>query len=261
MVKKLRIQLYKDGLPISDRLVDQTTEFYNGPKEKHDGPIRVEFTFENSDDVNKGIEYLQKLSGKLPIEIKETKGRGRPTTTKEFISDNSREVMLKEAYEGSKDQDEFINTLRKNHDFVFVDSDRLKMLIPETYKIKPAHLEKYQWLIRCTKEAKDPRNDKFDLALIIGIIILPDADRTNKMVIYTNGEFETSLKLEVPKNAMTFKQTNLIKYPHYMIYEEREKWGVEHRLLLQNPGRKPSKFYERWAKDVVVGNELKLNKE
>ena len=58
---------------------------------------------------------------------------------------------------------------------------------------------------------------------------------------------------------MTFKQTNLIKYPHYMVYEDREKWGIEHRMLLQNPERKPSKFYVRWAKDVQVGDELNLN--
>lgn len=259
MVKKLRIQLFnKEGLPINDRLVDQKTEFYQGPKDKHDGPLRIEFSLENQDDVNGCIEYLRKLSGDLPIEQKSTQGRGRPSLQKQFIPDNSREVMLKEALDNAKNQDEFINMLRKEHDFVFIDSDRLQMLIPEAYSIKQRHLDKYQWLVRLTKQAKDPRNDKFDLALLIGLTILPESERDEKFVVYMNGEFTSNHKLELPKNAMTFKQTNLIKYPHYMIYDEREKWGIEHRLLLQNPERKPSKFYERWAKDIQVGDELKL---
>lgn len=264
MVKKTRIQLFSpEGVPVNDRLVDQTTEFYNGPKEKHDGPIKIEFTLETSDDVTKCIEYLSKLTGKLPIAAKESKGRGRPSGTSkvlDFVPDNSREVMLQEALSSSKNQDIFIKKLREEHDFVFVDSDRLKGLIPETYSIKERHLEKYQWLIRLSRKAKDPRNDKFDLALIIGIIILPDSNRDEKMVIYEHGAYTRTEKLEVPKNGMTFKQTNLIKYPHYMIQEEREKWGIEHRLLFNDPKKKPSKFYMRWAKDIQVGDELKLGK-
>lgn len=258
MVKKLRIQLFNEnGLPISDRLVDQKTEFYQGPKEKHEGPIRVEFTLENKMDVNDCIDYLQKMVGVLPIEQKTTQGRGRPSLQKDFVPDNSREILLQDALK-SKDQDAFINLLRNEHDFVFVDSDRLKMLIPDAYSIKKRHLDKYQWLVRLTKQAKDPRNDKFDLALLIGLTILPESERDEKFVVYMNGEFSSNHKLDLPKNAMTFKQTNLIKYPHYMIYEEREKWGIEHRLLLQTPEKKPSKFYMRWAKDIQVGDELKL---
>lgn len=260
MIKKLRIQLFnKDGLPISDRLVDQKTECYQGPKEKHDGPFRIEFSITNRVDVEDAIKYLGLLALDLPIEKKENKGPGRPSISKEFIPDNSREILIEETFKNSKDQDQFIKILRNEHDFVFLDSERLVSMIPETYDIKSRYLEKYQWLVRCTKRAKDPRNDKFDLALLIGIVILPESDRTDKMVVYLNGDFYKILKLEVPKNAMTFKQTNLIKYPHYMVYEEREKWGIEHRMLLQNPERKPSKFYVRWAKDVQVGDELKLN--
>lgn len=261
MIKKLRIQLFNlEGIQISDRLVDQKTEFYQGPKEKHLGPMRVEFSLSDRSDIPGAIEYLNKLALDMPIEKKETKGPGRPKSSETFIPDNSREILIEESFKNSKDQDAFIKLLREQHDFIFMDSDRLKMLIPETYTIKERYLEKYQWLVRCTKRAKDPRNDKFDLALLIGIVILPESDRTNKMVIYLNGEFYKTLKLEVPKNAITFKQTNLIKYPHYMTYEEREKWGIEHRLLLQNVDKKPSKFYVRWAKDVQVGDELKLNR-
>ena len=262
MVKKTRIQLFtKEGLPIQDRLVDQKTEFYNGPSKSHDGPMRIEFSMEDSSDVDSAIEYLKKLTGLLPIVEKTTGTRGRPASTKGFVEDISREIMLKEVLNTSKDQDDFIKTLRTGYDFVFLDSDRLKMLIPEAYNIKSRHLDKYQWLVKLTKQAKDPRNDKFDLALLIGLTILPENERSEKIVIYLNGEFSSQEKLELPKSPMTFKKTNLIKYPHYMVYEEREKWGIEHRMLLANPDKKPSKFYIRWSKDVQVGDELKLNRD
>jgi hypothetical protein len=258
MVKKLRIQLFNEnGTPISDRLVEQNTEFYQGPKEKHQGPIRIEFSLENQEDVSKSILYLQKLATDMPLEVKKTENRGRKPGDKTFQMDNSREVLLAEAYSTSKNQDEFIKTLR-GHDFIFMDSDRLRQLIPEAYEIKDRHFDKYQWLVRVAKKAKDPRNDKMDLALLIGIVIMDQDNRDPKMVIYLNGTLKETLKLEIPKNAITFKQTNLIKYPHYMLYEEREKWGVEHRLLLSNPDKQPSKFYLRWSKDITVGDELKL---
>jgi hypothetical protein len=254
MLKKIRIQLFdNNGTPISDRLVEQSTEFYQGPKEKHDGPLRIEFSFTNTTDVAGAIEYLKKLNGTLPIEQKST--RGRKAEKPEFVESNNREVLLEESLAKSKNQDQFIEFLRKEHDFVFVESDRLKQLIPEGYEIKPRHFDKYQWFVRCTKKAKDPRNDKFDIALLIGIVILPDSEREDKMVIYMNGKFEGIKKLPLPKkDPLTFKQTNLIKYPHYMEYDEREKWGVEHRLLQQDENRKPSKFYNRWAKDIEVGD-------
>lgn len=258
MVKKIRIQLLtKEGIVTSDRLVDQEIEFYQGPKEKHKDPLKVEVTLTNTEDINKFITYLQKVALDLPIEVKSPRGRTATKNHQDTALDNSREVLLEELLSTAKDQDDFIRKLRE-YDFIFLESDRLKQLIPEAYSIKSVHLEKYQWMIRVSKRAKDPRNDKFDLPLLIGIAIMDKESRTDKMVIYLNGTFNKSVKLEVPKNAMTFKQTNLIKYPHYMTYEEREKWSIEHRLLLNNPEKKPSKFYLRWAKDVKVGDELKL---
>lgn len=262
MIKKVRIQLFsKEGTPIEDRLVTQGPEFYMGPKEKHDGPIRIEFTIVNQTDVKDAITYLDKLVGDFPIEEKGQRGRTATVDHSKNKPNNDREILLKETLEVSKNQDDFIKKLRE-FDFSFVDSERLKQLIPESYKIKERHLEKYQWLIRRTKEAKDPKNDKLDPALLIGIVIMDKDKRTDKMVIYLHGEFSETITLEVPKNkAMGFKQTNLIKYPHYMTYEEREKWGFEHRALLKDPTKKPSKLYLRWQKDIIVGDELKLKTE
>lgn len=260
MVKKLRIQkLDENGITIEDRLVDQTNEFYIGPKDKHLGPLKIELCLFNPEDVEASIAYLLKLKGDLPIETKTTETRGRKKAESTVYSNVSREQALKESLEQSKDQDEFITKLRELG-FVFVESDRLTTLLPESYEIKARHLENYQWMIKVIKTAKDPRNDKFDPSLIVGIHIMYKDKRSDKMVIYMNGELEKTIKKELPseKKRFDFLNTNLIKYPHYMTYEEREKWGVEHRLLLNNPERQPSKFYQRWEKDVTVGEELQI---
>lgn len=260
MKSKVRIQLLsEEGIPLSDRLVDQTIEFYQGPKEKHDGQIRIEFNLANQEEAKKASEYLQKLSGLIPItKITTTKGP-KAKTTSAPIDDSDpqhRENFIEQTIKDSKDQDEFIKLLRKE-DFRFMVSDMLKTLIPEAYKIKGIHYEKYDWLVKRIREAKDPRNDKFDLTIIIGISMMDS--RNPKMVVYIFGEFWKSFKLDIPKkNPITQKNTNLIKYPHYMTYDERFKWGVEHRMLLNNPEKSPTKFYKRWIKDVIVPDELQL---
>lgn len=256
MANKMRIQLIKDGIPVSDRLVDQKLEFYNGPKEKHDGPIRIEFVFESSADTEGAIDYIKKLTGLVPIEQKAGKP-GRPSESAVEFTSESRQILLQEAIKAGDDQDKFITFLR-TRDFVFITGEHLSKLVPEGYKIKERHLKDYEWLLRRTKMAKDPRADKFDVSFLLGIKIL--SDRSNKVLIYMNGEFTENLKLEVPKKAFNFKQTNLIKFPHYMTYEEREKWGIEHRQLMSNPSKKPSKFYQRWEKDVNLGDELKVER-
>lgn len=257
MSKKMRIQLLSPELVTeSDRLVDQTIEFYNGPKEEHKGPIKIEVILEGQSDVDKVIDYLKKLAGQLPIEQKTTQGR-KPAAQKPEMDSNSREILLTEAVKASKNQDDFIKYLRER-DFVFITSEHLATLLPESYKIPKRKLEKFEWLIRCTKLAKDPRADKFDMALFIGIKILSERDEV--MIPYMNGEKIEKITLEVPENAMGFKKTNLIKYPHYMTYEEREKWGVEHRALLNNPDKAKTKFYLRWEKDVKLSDEQKPKK-
>lgn len=259
MKSKLRIQLLSpEGVPISDRLVDQATEFYQGPKENHDGQIKIEFNFATKDEVSKAIDYLKKLIGQIPLETKTTAPRGaKPkTVVLSDTDDDARENFISNSIQNSKNQDEFIIALRKQ-DFRFVNSDMLKTMIPDKYTIKKIHLEKYDWLIQRIKEAKDPRNDKYDLTLIIGICIMDK--RNPKLVVYIFGELFKTYKLEIPKkNPITQKNTNLIKYPHYMTYDERFKWGVEHRLLFSDSEKKATKFYKRWVKDVTVPDELKL---
>lgn len=263
MIKKIRIKkLDAEGIVLDDRMVDQNTEFSIGPKENHIGPLNIDMVLEDQTDVDKAIDYLKKLTGYLPIPKKGEPGkRGRKPGAVKVIDENYRENFLQETLEKSKNQDVFINTLRENG-FVFIESEHLLTIIPESYEIKQIHLKKYQWMLLQTKLAKNPKADKFDPTILVGIIILPDNDRSEKMVWYKNGEYEGKLVSEVPKkNPLSFMETNLIKYPHYLNYDEREKWGTEHRLLLNDKERKPTKFYQRWAAEITVPTELQLTQK
>lgn len=256
MVKKnVRIQLFEKGDMISDRLISQTTEFYQGPKQKHTtGPIRIEFTIEDQKDAKDIINYIKKLSLDLPIK-QENRGRKISTNVNSDLNDINELEELINTLREEKDQDKFIKELRKNG-FVFVTFDYVEDKIPSAYKIKDKHKIKYQWLIKRSKIAKDPRNDKYDPRILIGISIM--FKRKDLMVLYVNGEFKENFKIKIPHKAISFKKTNLIKYPHYMHHDERVKWGVEHRILLNDETKNKSKFYIRWEKDIEVGNELKL---
>ena len=256
--KNILIQLFDSSGMVSERMVQQGPEFYAGPKEKHKGPMRITVTLEDQEDIMGFMGYLEQLALEAPLKATGTSKRVSKSNT-EVELDNSLEVVLEEAIKASKaDQDKFIQHLR-GLDFVFLDSAGLKLKIPETYDIKKRHLESYQWLVRVSKVAKDPRNDKYDPQLIIGISIF--GERSDKMVVYLYGEFKKSLNIGIPaKKAMDYTKTNLIKYPHYMTEDERFKWGIEHRLLFNDPEKVMSKFYKRWVKDVKVGDELKLNR-
>lgn len=259
----IRIQLFNEEGLFSDRLVSQLPEFYAGPKEVHKGPIRIEFTLVSKDDATAAIDYLRALIGDLPLKVKgttSTVGRKPNTTSNDDVFDNNKEQIIKDLLELHKDnQDTLITELRKSG-FIFVHSSFLKFVIPDTYKLKEMHTEKYEWLVRRTKEAKDPRNDKYDPQILIGISIM--SERNDRVVLYTYGEYVSRYKIPVPaKKAIKLSKTNLIKFPHYMNEEERLKYGVEHRALFNTPDKKPSKFYMRWFKDVVVGDELKISEE
>lgn len=246
MEKKLRIQLFdKEGALVNDRLVSQDPEIYSGPKDSHDGPIRVEFTLENKDDVEKVKTYLDKLTGILPLDAQKKKKK----VEKVFSTDN-REKVLEEALRIGEEygQDKMIEYLR-NLNFSFMMSDFLKTFDFPMLNIKDRHFEKYQWMIHCIKRAKNPKSDKYDPMLIFGIQI--SSERSDKIVVYLNGEFVSYNNIAVPgETSLDFKKTNMIKFPHYMIEEEREKFRYELRQYQENPEKPLSKFFKRWSSAV-----------
>ena len=256
MEKKLRIQLFdSDGRMLNDRLVTQDPEMVVGPKLAHDGPLRIEFTLETKDDIEKAKDYLDRLVGNLPLSVKKAK-----KLNKDLGEDvNFRQALLDNIIIPADNQDTLIGILR-NEGFVFMMSDYLITFDDLGLQIKDVHKDKYQWMIRLIKPGRNPRSDKFDPMLVIGIQLLPE--HNEKVVVYMDTKFHKSYKIPVPsKPKEVFKKTTMLKFPPYMVEKEREKFRYELRQYELNPERNYSKFFIRWKEWVENLPELSQNKK
>lgn len=263
---KLRITLLEDnGAVIQDRLVDATTEYYAGPKIQHSGPIRIETTLTNTQDIESFKKYLDQLTGTLPIKAPSA-GRGRPSMANQANTESPREDIIegvkKLASEG-KNQTEVIEYLRKLG-FVFMLAEDLLYYFPDlidSFKHKdlgdPTDNKQYPnslaWMVRCIRRAKDPRTDKFDPMIFFGFNIKKPSRR---VVPYLYKERQEPLKIDTGKKILSFNTVEFTKFPVYMQEQERLKFSVEQRQLLLNPDKKPSKFFLRWVKDAKFPDSL-----
>lgn len=262
---KLRITtLSENGNPLSDRLVDACTEMYTGPKVQHKGPIRIEVTLVNQQDISQFKEYLDKLSGNLPI--KESAGRGRPSNTQSKELESPREDILddveKMVNEGKSQQD-IIKYLR-DLGFVFILTEDFLYHFPEFKFDKKdvgeptnngQYLDSYSWMARCIKRAKDPKTDKFDPMILFGFSILQGPSK--KIVPYLYKERKKPFRAQTGKTTISFSQAEFTKLPKYMLEAERIKFSTEQRQLLMTPDKKPSKFFLRWASDAIFPDSIK----
>lgn len=263
---KLRITLLDDnGAVIQDRLVDATTEYYAGPKIQHSGPIRLETTLTNTQDIESFKKYLDQLTGTLPIKAPSA-GRGRPSMANQANTESPREDIIegvkKLASEG-KNQTEVIEYLRKLG-FVFMLAEDLLYYFPDlqdSFKHKdlgdPTDNKQYPnslaWMVRCIRRAKDPRTDKFDPMIFFGFNIQKPSRR---VVPYLYKERQEPIKVDTGKKVLSFNTVEFTKLPVYMQEQERLKFSVEQRQLLLNPDKKPSKFFLRWVKDAKFPDSL-----
>lgn len=262
---KLRITtLSENGTPLSDRLVDAYTELNMGPKIQHTGPIRVEVTLTNKQDINQFKDYLDKLSGTLPI--KESSGRGRPSLSGVKEIESPREDILLEVQkmaEDGKTQYDIIKYLR-GLGFVFILTEDFLFHFPD-FKFDHKDVgdptnngqypDSYSWMVRCIKRAKDPKSDKFDPMILFGFQILKG--QTKKVIPYLYKERKQRISSTPGKKTISFSQAEFTKLPKYMIESERIKFSTEQRQLLLNPEKKPSKFFLRWSSDVVFPDSIK----
>lgn len=263
---KIRIQLLDDeSRVLDDRMVDQYTELINGPKKTHDGPLRVDLTLMNQQDIDLFKEYLDKLKGKLPI--KEMQTRGRPSTQSLSIESPREDILVN--VEKIEDQDDVIKYLR-DLGFVFLLTEDFKEYFPEfEFEDKDIgkpnnsgqYLDSLSWMVRCIKRAKDPKSDKYDKMIIFGFSLING--RSKKVVPYLYGERKKPLRIPVKDNtAISFsKVTELTKFPVYMVEAERLKFSTEMRKLMYSDDLKPSKFFMRWYRDVKFSdeNQKKIN--
>ena len=236
--KKMRIQLYDPEFnQLSDRLVDQDTELYKGPKEPHSGPMRIEFSLFIQEDVEACLTYIKKLQGTLPLEVKLKKVK-----TVAESEDGYRENLLERVKEQDT-QDEAIKLLR-NEGFIFlsendVDDYELFSLTKEDRALE------LQWMLKLVREAKDPANNKYDLAIKFGFKVIGEKIETVVCYLYND-----RLEMECPWKSMekkfNLKNTTLTKFAHFMTSDERLKFSKELAKLRKDPEERPSKFFIRW---------------
>lgn len=266
---KMRVSLLSDnGAVTSDRLVDAYTELNAGPKEAHNGPIRIEITLTSSNEIANFKAYLDRLTGSLPLKV--TGGRGRPATGSNVELENPREEILaditKMAEEG-KSQKDIIKYLR-GLGFIFMLTEDFLQYFPEfPFNHKDVnnphengqYLNSLSWMVRQIKQAKVPKSDKFDPQLIFGFSIINGPSK--KVVPYMFKERKKPLRVNPAKKTLSFSTVGFTKYPTYMREDERLKFSTEIRQLLQGQRKKPSTFFNRWVKDVRFPDNIKEQME
>lgn len=239
---KMRIQLLSPDLVVEkDRLVDQDTEFNNGPTEVHTGPFRFEFVLRDTQDIDAIKEYIDKLNGKLPIPEKPKKEKSPDDTTQ------WREQFLEEINE-LPTQQLVIKTLR-DRGFIFMDAQAI-----EDYELQielqSDHIE-YQFMIKPLKIAKNPSADKYDESLVFGIKIM--GEKYPYIQVYMYGKFMQTIRVDWDESSsMNYKKIRPIVFPTYMVEEERLKFSKEHRQLTLDPTKEKSKFYLRWVTQIKL---------
>lgn len=262
---KIRVSLLSDnGAVISDRLVDAYTELNTGPKEAHNGPIRIEITLTSSNEIANFKAYLDRLTGSLPLKV--TTGRGRPATGSNIELENPREEILaditKMAEEG-KSQKDIIKYLR-GLGFIFMLTEDFLQYFPEfPFNHKDVnnphengqYLNSLSWMVRQIKQAKVPKSDKYDPQLIFGFSIINGPSK--KVVPYLFKERKKPLRVNPAKKTLSFSTVGFTKYPTYMREDERLKFSTEIRQLLNGQRKKPSTFFNRWVKDVRFPDNIK----
>jgi len=224
---------------------------------EHGGSIMI--SFDKSDELVDTTEKLYELIN-TEDKIKDLNEKApRRTIKHKWNGDwvNYRKEFIKDVTEKSdNDQDKLILALRKEG-FIFLDSTTLLDRFPELIKkISKVKLKKYQWMVRLLKEGITPEKDSFDPYVLFGITISPK--RKSKTVVYLDKRFLYSINMDIPKrlDGVKAKPVQLVKYPDWMDYKERQKWGSEHRKLLADKELKPSKFYTIYNQDIIVKGYL-----
>lgn len=245
---KMRIKLYDKGLLISDRLVEQSTEFNSGPKATHTGPMSLELNLDNQEEVEFAIAYLKKLKGDLPIVVEAKKSAAKKIdkmlSEKEPLLDLLKTLKVK-----ALSQERLIEMLRE-YKFRFLTSEYIRdyheakglaenpMLV-----IRDMDME-YQFMARLVRETKSPFNDQYDFRLTFGIKII--GERVEKVRVYLWGKYDETLKIPWEKvKGVNFKKVDqLHSFPEWMDYADRRKWRVEHRKweVATEKGKFPEKF-------------------
>ena len=239
----------------ADRLVDQASALNDGAEEMEGYYVTLEVTIFDKVSAELAVNYIKQITGDLPSFLRKAPIK---TTQKEngglFMND-SYQKFIKEL-SSTKDQEALINNLR-DLGYHFYSTDHLVELGFAISFADEKH-EKYQWMVKRLKEAKDPVNDKLDKNLIIGIKIA--GKHFEKVHFYYRNPQSAELFLKLHSTAkiawpeqhhINFKKMKVtLRFPQYMTYDDRRRWRTEHEKLKRNPNYKPSKLYLKYKAEV-----------
>lgn len=241
---KMRIQLLENnGTLLSDRLVGQDLELKSGPKEQHTGPFRIEFIANSQEDITNLKNWMDKLSGILPIEkVKKGPKKGKlKLESPEHIKETLESITATYKNEG-----DLIRALR-DQGFVFRSSEFLKLF--NIAEVQDKH-QSYSWMVKAIKLAKNPKADKYDPQLLFGFK-LSKTGGSGHVRVYMYKKPYTVLNIDPAQGkAINYTKKELLVFPTYMREDERARFSIEHRKFKMNPDAKTSKFYDRWKDDV-----------
>jgi hypothetical protein len=262
METKMRIKLYeaKENQPpelLSDRLVEQSTEFNSGPKHKHKGPLSLELNLRDKEDCEKAIVYIGKLALDLPLEATE-----KPKKVKKVLDNLSDDAPLQDLIEqmSTVESQEILIKELQSLNFKFMTHQQLvdmNEITPGLVEV-PNNLSDWQFMVRLLKLAKNPVNDKWDTRLIFAIKIR--GERKNRVNVLLWGKphtkFKTSWESEEEINFK--KKDRLITFPEFMDYPMRSKFRAERRkydLHIESGSKEAfefSDFYKKWEKYIGI---------
>ena len=255
---KMRITyLSPKGVTLKDRLVDQGSELQLGPQESHSGPIRLEFTVHYKEDMEMISTYLAMVAGKIPLkERKVYKSKPKDIVYEEPIDELLADIKRIHINTDETNQEKLIQYMR-DHGFSMLTYQAIKdFKLP--IAVKKSH-RKWAFLVRRIKEGKNPKADKYDPQLAIGIRL--SGQKENHVLVYLYSKFTEKLDCNWPnKIGINYKKLKATIFPPYMPLGEREKYRAEERKLQLNPDAKPSKFFSRWKHYIEELNKKKFIK-
>lgn len=239
----------------SDRLVDQMTELNNGGEEAENYYVTLEITIFDQSSAQLAKTYIDQITGDLPSFF-----RNSPTNNKgqkiagPLMHDNYMELISE--ISKLKNQEVLIEKLRGMGYFFYATDHLIELGLP--IQIERDLDTKYQWLVKRTKEAKDPQNDKIDSNFIVGVKIV--GKKFEKVLVYYRNpqspdlflKRQPPIKMSWPEEPqINYKKIKVtLKFPSVMTHDDRKKWRNENEKVKRNPNYVPTKFYERWKPDI-----------
>jgi len=239
--KRIGIQWFdKEYRMIDEKLAIQDPFVYAQSKlEPHDGPMRVSFSLEDQEDAKKMSDFLLQLVGVLPmVTRKKSISTSKLSDSKDPEAD--KEALIKSISGDFETVEEAKEHLR-SVGFAFLSKEFIEaMELPFKAKEDDLHLT---FMFLKIKESKvNPLSDKYDPTLAFGF----DLDNQNDGVIAYY--FEKRIAMELTDTAdSNERQVEFIKYPKYIVHEERLKMSIEVRALSTESRAKPSKLLIRWC--------------